>query len=241
MKAFLLASGYGTRLKPITDHTPKCLVHIRGVPLLDWWFLLLRAHGITEALVNTHYLHEAVHDFIEGYNKRKTGLTAREYYEPELLGSGGTVRANRGFVGDDTDFLVCYADNLTDIDLSAFIGAHKEHDGILTMALFRASRPKECGLAVLDSECRIVSFEEKPEYPRTNLANAGIYVVKTEIFDMLPTKEPLDFGRDVLPPLEGKMFGWEMRQYLIDIGTLDNYKKGEKEWSHDYHADTFKD
>jgi mannose-1-phosphate guanylyltransferase len=240
MKAFLLASGYGMRLRPITDRLPKCLVPVHGVPLLDWWLLLLRTHGVTEVVVNTHYLYETVRAFIDEYNKRRTGLTVNEYYEPELLGSGGTVRANRKFIDGGEDFLICYADNLTDFNLSGLVSSHREWGGILTMALFHASKPKECGIVALDARRKVIDFEEKPKNPKTNLANAGIYVAKGEIFDLFPSKEPLDFGKDVLPLLVGKMYGWETPQYLIDIGSMDNYKRGEAEWRYDYHPDAFK-
>jgi mannose-1-phosphate guanylyltransferase len=240
MKAFLLASGYGTRLRPITERVPKCLVPVRGHPLLEWWLLLLCSHGMTEVLVNTHYLHQSVRDFIEAYNRRKTGLSVYEYYEPELLGSGGTVRANSEFIGEDADFLICYGDNLTDMDLSALINSHRRYGGILTMALFRAGRPEECGLAVLNEKRKVIDFLEKPAFPQTNLANTGTYVANNEIFDRFPAKTPLDFGKDVLPGLVGEMYGWETTQYFLDIGTLENYERGEREWPHDYHSDAFK-
>ncbi|WP_298022589.1 nucleotidyltransferase family protein [uncultured Dysosmobacter sp.] len=152
MKAFLLAAGYGTRLKPITDAIPKCMVPIHGQPLLGWWFALLRKHGVTDVLVNTHYLPESVRELIRIYNAKGTGLTAHETYEPELLGSGGTIRANRAFVRDEKDFLICYADNLTDDNLTAFQRFHEERRDVLTMALFHADVPRQCGIAELDGE-----------------------------------------------------------------------------------------
>ena len=173
MKAYLLAAGYGTRLKPLTDTTPKCMVPIHGQPLLGWWLTLLQRHGVTDVLVNTHYLPEPVRAFIEDYNRQNTGLTVYEAYEPELLGSGGTVRENRAFVRGEEDFLICYADNLTNANLTAFQDFHRKHNGILSMALFHTNVPKQCGIAELDANERISAFEEKPEQPKSNLANTG--------------------------------------------------------------------
>lgn len=232
MKAFLLAAGFGTRLRPITDTIPKCMVPIHGMPLLGWWFDLLRRHGVTDVLVNTHYLPEPVREFIRDYNGQKTGLTAIETYESELLGSGGTIRANRDFVRDEKDFLICYADNLTNADLTSFRQFHEEHRAILTMALFRTNVPEQCGIAELDSDGHIVEFIEKPKHPKSNLANAGMYIADRRIFDHLdPDKTPLDFGKDVLPKLVSQMCGWNTEGYLIDIGTLENYKRAEAEWT----------
>lgn len=230
MKAFLLAAGYGTRLRPLTDTIPKCLVPIQGRPMLGWWFELLRGHGISEVLVNTHYLPEPVREFIAQQNRAHDGLTAYEYYEPELLGSGGTIRANRDFVAGEESFLICYADNLTNADLSAFERFHCTHDGVLSMALFHTNLPHQCGIAALDQTARITEFEEKPTHPKSDLANAGMYLARQAVFDLLPEKPVLDFGKDVLPRLIGHMFGWQTEGYLIDIGTMENYERANKEW-----------
>ena len=230
MKAFLLAAGFGTRLRPLTDQIPKCLVPIQGKPLLEWWFLLLKKHGVTEVLVNTHYLAEQVRAFIHLYNTRNTGLAVTEYYEPILLGSGGTVLANREFVSGEQEFFICYADNLTNIDLTSLLAAHREGGEVLTMALFRASHPEQCGIAELDKYGRIVSFIEKPSSPQSNLANAGIYVAGQRLFDFFPNAKFVDFGKDILPRLANQMIGWETSDYLIDIGTPENYAKAQQEW-----------
>lgn len=241
MKAFLLAAGYGTRLRPITDTIPKCMVPIHGQPLLGWWFQLLLKHGITDVLVSTHYLPDSVRSYIREYNEGDTGLAAYEIYEPELLGSGGTIRANRNFVSDEEPFLICYADNLTDANLTAFQNFHHQHDGVLSMALFHTNLPKQCGIAELNGQNCIVDFVEKPDIPKSNLANAGMYIANQTLFDYIDAIKPqLDFGKDVLPRLIGKMYGWPTQGYLIDVGTMDNYKRANEEWSYDYNEDTTK-
>lgn len=230
MKAFLLAAGYGSRLKPITDTIPKCLVPICGRPLLAWWFDLLRGYGVTEVMINTHYLPEPVRAFIADENAGHTGLTAYETFEPILLGSGGTVRNNRAFVCGEKSFLICYADNLTNINLADFQNFHAAHDGILSVALFHTNLPEQCGIASLDADSRIIGFAEKPPHPESNLANAGIYIARQGIFDCLPAAGTLDFGKDVLPALVGRMYGWITEGYLIDVGTAENYIRANEEW-----------
>lgn len=239
MKAFLLAAGYGTRLRPITNSIPKCLVPIHGQPLLGWWFQLLQKHSVTEVLVNTHHLPDPVRAYIKKFNQHKTGLVVYETYEPELLGSGGTIRANKNFVNGEDSFLICYADNLTDVDLTAFQTFHHVHGGLLSMALFHTNLPKQCGIAELDEAGRIIAFEEKPECPKSNLANAGMYIADCRIFNYLNSDKPLlDFGKDVLPNLVGDMYGWHTDGYLIDIGTMENYRRANEEWPYDYHENT---
>lgn len=230
MKAFLLAAGLGTRLRPITDTRPKCLVPIGGKPLLQWWAELFWKHGITEVLINTHYLPDPVREFIKKNNNSLSGVKFYEAYEEVLVGSGGTVRNNKSFVEGEKDFLICYADNLTDINLTNLIASHASYGGVLTMALFCTEKPKECGIVELDDRKRIIGFVEKPETPKSNLANAGIYVANNAIFEYMDDKVFLDFGKNILPKLVGKMYGWENSDYLLDIGTMDNYKKAQIEW-----------
>lgn len=99
------------------------------------------------------------------------------------------------------------------------------------MALFYTNLPEQCGIAALDEKGRIVEFEEKPLKPKSNLANAGLYIARKEIFHYLPEKNrQLDFGKDVLPLLVGKMYGWQAEGYLLDVGTMENYEKANREW-----------
>lgn len=240
MKAFLLAAGKGTRLRPYTDSLPKCLIPIHGKPLLEIWIDLLKAHGIDRVLINTHHHAEQVEQAVERLSVQKAiGITT--VFEPELLGSAGTLLANRDFVSRSEDFLIAYADNLTDINLSAMVAfhnAHKTTGKVLTMGLFRTPTPAACGIATLDSSHTITAFEEKPEKPESDLANAGIYVATynvleecREVRQHVRTKV-FDFGFHVLPRLAGRMSGYEIKEYLTDIGTAESYQRALEQWHH---------
>lgn len=238
MKAFLLAAGKGTRLKPYTDTVPKCLIPIRGEPLMKIWFDLMVSHGIKEVLVNTHYQAEEVERFIENIRPR-VPLTITVVYEHHLLGSAGTIWSNREFVDGEEDFIIAYGDNLTDISLTDMVMSHREFrliGGVLTMGLFRAPDPRACGIAVLNRCKKIVSFTEKPQLPEGNLANGGIYVASSTLFDCFPERQgeeenaEFDFGFHVLPSLLGKMYGYEIKTYLRDIGTIESYQAAMEEW-----------
>jgi mannose-1-phosphate guanylyltransferase len=226
LKAFLLAAGLGTRLRPLTESVPKCLVPIAGRPLLSYWLELLARHGVTDVLVNLHHLPEHVREFAaQPVHPVRFTLT----FEPELLGSAGTVAANWGFVVGEESFIIGYADNLTNADLTALLGFHAAHDAPLTMGLFRAEDPCACGIADVDERGVVTSFEEKPECPRSDLANAGLYAARPSLRSFLPERVPADIGKDLLPGLVGLMRGVEVDGYVRDIGTWDSYRKAEED------------
>lgn len=227
MKAILLAAGLGTRLRPITDEIPKCLVPINGKPLLAWWIELFEKHGITEFLINIHHLAEIVIDFISAY---QGPINITYVLEPELLGSGGTLRFNSKFVADEKAFVIAYADNLTNYNLTSLINYHFSHELPFTMSLFRTDIPKQKGIAVLDDENTIIDFVEKPVNPKSNLANAGIYVAEPEILEYIESNGFADIGFDLLPKLVNNMKGWETEDFLMDIGTHEHLKKANNIW-----------
>ena len=218
-KAVLLAGGLGTRLRPMTDTTPKCLVAIAGRPLLDYWFDALGRAGIHDVLINTHHLSEQVRRFIA--QKNAQGFRAVETYEPVLLGSAGTITANPGWADDADDILIIYADNLSDVDLDRLLAAHRAGGGPLTMLLFRAPDPRACGIAELDTAGRITGFEEKPAQPKSDMANAGVYAVTAAAWREIAGLRAFDLGFDVLPRFAGRMRGHLHAGYHRDIGTLE--------------------
>lgn len=228
MKAFLLAAGKGTRLRPLTDDVPKCLVPIDGQPLLGLWFDMLAKHGVDSVLVNTHHLHRDVEGFVR--ENRSPHLTVTLAYEPRLLGSAGTVSRNRDFVADEESFLIIYADNLTDLDLAAMCRQHHDKSSLFTMALFTSSFPSECGIAVCNESGLITEFEEKPQDPKSSWANAGVYVAGSRVFDSIPAEVPCDFGFDVLPSLVGKMYGFCWEGFYCDIGTPERLALARAQW-----------
>ncbi len=231
-KAFLMAAGLGTRLRPLTDKIPKCLLPIGSKPLLQIWLELLCRHGVDQVLVNTHWLHEKVAQFLGNWENAE--LKAMSSYEPVLLGSAGTILKNREWVSDGEPFFILYGDNLTNIDLSEIYAYHCLHGQPFTLGVFRTENPRECGIAEVGENGLVTGFVEKPENPVSDLAAAGVYVADSRIFDFFPagtfSGTPLDLGFHIIPKLLGRMKAYYINDFLMDIGTPKSYENANKLW-----------
>lgn len=228
MRAVLLAAGLGTRLRPLTDHTPKCLVEVAGRALLDIWLDALADAGVDDVLVNLHHLP----DQVEAHVALRQGLPprVRTVHEPELLGSAGTLLANRGFLDGEDMFLAINADNLTDFDLRELVDAHRSGGAVATITVFKAPRPSECGIVEV-RDGLVVGFQEKPASPRSELANAGMYAFHPDVLALVEGPAPRDIGYDLLPRLVGRARAVSIGDaYLTDIGTPEALERAEVEW-----------
>ena len=226
MRALLLAAGLGSRLRPLTNHTPKCLLPIKDKPLLEYWLENLSAVGVDEFLINSSYLHEQVEAFVQKSRfKEQINLT----YEPQLLNTAGTLLANKTFFEEES-FMLVHADNLCFCDFSQFIDSHKNRDKkcVMTMMLFESDTPSSCGIVELDSNNIVQKFHEKVPNPPSNLANGAVYICEPSIFEFLE-KENLDFSLDVIPHYLGKINTYRNTTYHRDIGTPQSYALAEKE------------
>ena len=148
---------------------------IGGRPILDYWINLLGDAGVSLARINTHTHPDQVRAHLAAHNARGTGLQIAESYEPQLLGSAGTVAANPDLAEGAEAVVLIDGDNFSDVDLAAMLDFHRGHGDPLTMLLFHAANPRACGIAELDFQGRIVDFVEKPAEPGSDLADAGVY------------------------------------------------------------------
>jgi mannose-1-phosphate guanylyltransferase len=227
VKAFLLAAGVGSRLRPMTDTKPKCLMDIGGRPLLDMWLDAFDQAGVGEVLVNLHHLPDLVRLHLAG----RTGPPrVRTFFEPELLGSAGTLLANRQWVEEEEFFLACYADNLTDFELRSLIQAHREQGAAATLAVFHSENPSAGGVVELDAAGLVIGFAEKPSEPVSDLTNAGMYAFGPGVIDEIEDRLPADIGYDLLPRLVGRARAVLVEGYFRDIGTTNAYRRAREEW-----------
>lgn len=230
MKALLLAAGLGTRLRPLTEKVPKCLVPIHGKPLLAYWLDLLLPGGISHVIVNTHHLAAQVGEFRERSTWRERITLV---HEPVLLGTAGTVLANRAFFGDEP-FLVAHADNLTRFPVSEFILSHRQRPAgaAMTMMTFDTDAPQTCGIVETDASGLVRRFHEKVAHPPGNRANAAVYVVENEVVDFLATlgTPVIDFSTQVIPRFIGRIATFHNGDYHRDIGSAESLRAAEREY-----------
>lgn len=230
MKALLLAAGLGTRLRPLTDAIPKCLVPIRGKPLLGYWLDLLFEGGIESALINTHHLADRVREFVAASRWRDRIALV---HEDELLGTGGTMLRNRDtFAGQA--FMVAHADNLTRFDVTAFCGRHAQRPPgtVITMMTFVTDAPQSSGIVVENAAGVVTEFHEKEANPPGNRANAAVYIFEPEILSFLAAfgRPVIDLSTEVLPQYLGRICSFLNATYHRDIGTQESLRNAELEY-----------
>ena len=228
MKAILLAAGLGTRLRPLTDTIPKCLVSIDGKPLLAHWLESLCAAGVESILINLHHHAEQVEDFVANRPESKLITLA---YEKELLGTAGTLRDNSHFFSGEPG-MVIHADNFCPMDLTSFIRAHETRpvDTELTMMTFLADEPRTCGIIEADENGIVHEFHEKVENPPGNVANAATYIFEQSVIQFISLSLPgelVDISRDVIPRFLGRIFAFPADGPVIDIGTPKNLRRAQ--------------
>jgi mannose-1-phosphate guanylyltransferase len=224
MRAILLAAGFGTRLRPLTNTMPKCLVPIHGQPLLGIWLERLTQAGIGPFLVNTHYLADQVEQFVAASPYRDQVTLV---HEPTLLGTAGTLMANLDFFQGE-DGLLIHADNYCLADFRKFVAAHRQRPPqcLITLMAFRTPTPSSCGILELDDQGVVVGFHEKVAHPPGNLASGAIYLLSPEFLALAASELRIvtDFSTEVIPKLMGRMFTYEITTPFIDVGTLASYK-----------------
>jgi NDP-sugar pyrophosphorylase family protein len=225
MKAILLAGGKGTRLRPLTIHTPKPIVPIFNRPFLHYQIdLLKQVPEIDEVILSLNYQPRRIEEvFGDG---AEVGIKIRYVVEPVPLGTAGAVK----YAGENlTDSVVVFnGDVLTQIDLAAVLALHRERRAKATIVLTPVENPSAYGLVETDGERNITRFLEKPkpEEITTNHINAGIYVLEPDTFDRIPSDVAWSIERSYFPSLieRGETFvAYVYDGYWIDIGTPEKY------------------
>ena len=230
MRALLLAAGLGTRLQPLTNYLPKCLVPIHGRPLIDYWLETLLDHGVEEVLINTHHMAPMVQKYL---NESSWLPHIKVVNEKILLGTGGTILHNREFFKDET-FLVAHADNLTIFNMIDFKSFHANRPIAteMTAMIFKTPDPLSCGIVELDKEGIVQAFHEKVINPPGNLANGAVYILEPSVLKWMIGlgKKQIDFSTEVIPYFLGKLFTYQNTLYHRDIGTMQSWIDASKDF-----------
>lgn len=239
MKAMILAAGLGTRLRPITHGIAKPMVPVLNRPVMEQIARHLARHGFEEVVANLYWYPDPIRNhFGDG---SEFGVSLSYSQEQALHGTAGGVRLVADFLGDS--FLVISGDALTDVDLTAMREFHESHDGVATLATKRVTDTSQFGVVITDGEGRVQGFQEKPDPAEalSNLANSGVYMFRSDIFDFFPDpgtsaaagpEDPTgfaDWALDVFPALlesDIPFYSHEVEAYWNDIGTLEELHQG---------------
>ena len=221
VKAVVLLGGEGTRLRPLTYTTPKQLLPVAEVPMLERVLAHLRAHGVDEAVLSLGYRPDA---FTAAYPAGEAAGVRLVYaVEPEPLDTGGAIAFAAGHAGIDDTFIVVNGDVLTDVDTSALVAFHRSHGAAATLQLTPVEDPSRFGVVPTDDEGRVLEFVEKPAPGTavTNLVNAGTYVLEASVLGRIPAGRRVSVERETFPALaaEGAVYALASDAYWLDTGT----------------------
>ena len=224
MKAVVMAGGFGTRLRPLTEKLPKPMAHVANRPMMEHVVRLLAAEGIDDLEVLLHFYPEKISSFFgdgSPWGVRMNYVNAEADY-----GTAGAVKnAEERLSGT---FLVISADIITDFDLSKAIDFHKERGAAVTIVLTRVPNPLQYGIVITEDDGRIVRFLEKPTWGEvfSDTINTGIYIVEPDVLGLIPPKKNWDFSKNLFPAMLARgdrLLGYVAEGYWKDVGNLDEY------------------
>lgn len=229
MKAMVLAAGLGTRLRPITEDRPKCLIPLAGRPVLDWTLRWLRASGVDECIINLHHYPDKVRQFAG--DGAQYDLRVHYSYEPELLGTAGAVKKVAHFFNEP--FYVIYSDNFSQWDISKLKIAYERHSAIATVAVHWREDVTQSGMVELDQGNRILRLVEKPrpQNVTSHYVSAGFFFLNPKVLNYIPDGQFCDFGFHVFPAMirAGEpTYAVKMEDPIIGIDTIQSYKKANE-------------
>ena len=225
MRAVILVGGEGTRLRPLTYTTPKQMLPVVEVPMIERVVGHLASHGVTDVVLSLGYRPDA---FIAGYpDSRCGGATLTYVVEPELLDTAGAIRFAATQAGIGNTFLVFNGDVLTDLDIGALVRFHRAKGGEGTIALTPVADPSAFGVVPTDDDGRVAAFIEKPApgTAPTNMINAGTYVLEPSVLDRIPGGRRVNIERETFPAMvdDGALFAQASDGYWLDVGTVERY------------------
>lgn len=221
MKAVVLVGGEGSRLRPLTETTPKPLLPFMNRPFLHHVLDLLGEHGVTEVVLSSPYLEEEFRSFL----RERRGEPAVAWITEETpLGTCGAIVGALDLL--DEAFLVCNGDILTDLDLTALMAFHRQRRAAATITLVPVDDARPFGLVETAADGRILAFREKPADPIPATVNAGTYVLEPSALSGVPRGVPVSIERETFPDLIGRgepVYGFVSDAYWRDLGTPESY------------------
>ena len=224
MKALLLSAGFGKRLGALTRDTPKPLIKVGEEPMLAFCLDQLWKAGVSDVVINTHFLSNQIQNFVENYD---TEIKVHLSHEEQLLGTAGTLKKHIDYLSDQ-DFVVMHADNFFADSLTGFVSVHKSRKvgNFGSLGAFESKNPENCGVLVLNPDNTVREFHEKVANPPTNLANAAIYLFTPEVRKPLLqlTHDENDLSQNLIPKIMSGLYVHRFKGLFVDIGTPEALK-----------------
>jgi mannose-1-phosphate guanylyltransferase len=224
VEAILLVGGKGSRLRPVTEYTPKPMVPTAGVPFLAHQLARAQAAGVEHVVLATSYLAEVFEPYFG--DGSTLGLKITYIHEDEPLGTGGAIRNAATALASQPDapVLVFNGDILTGLDIAALVGSHQKASADVSLHLTCVEDPSAFGLVPTDPNGRVQAFTEKPQRPEeiiTNQVNAGCYVFRRSVIDTIPAGRVVSVERETFPGLLASgahLHGVVDKTYWMDLG-----------------------
>ncbi len=227
MKAVVMAGGFGSRIQPLTNSTPKPMLPLFNRPMMEYTILRLKDVGIREFIVLLYYKPEVIKEYFQ--DGSKFGIKIDYVLPNDDFGTAGAVKKAQDFIGDE-NFIIVSGDVVSDFDFEKIFSFHKKKNSKLTITLTKVENPLEFGVVITDYEGKIEKFLEKPSWGEvfSDTINTGIYILEPEILEMIPKDENFDFAKDLFPLLMQNgitLWGYEASGYWRDVGNPDSYKE----------------
>ncbi len=222
VNAVILAGGFGSRLKPLTDNLPKPMLPLANVPMLDYVVSHLYSSGIKHAVLTLGYRPECISEWAKGYS----GIKVDCITEDIPLGTAGGVRAACDLL--DEHFIVVSGDALENVDYESMLSCHIKSGKLITIAVTAVDDPRQFGVVEYDDCGTVTSFIEKPkEFTDNCVVNCGIYIISRAALKFIPHGVKFDFARDLFPVLtDAKQINvYRHNGYWSDIGSPISYYK----------------
>jgi mannose-1-phosphate guanylyltransferase len=226
----LLVGGLGTRLKPLTNETPKPMLPIAGIPVTEHQILAAKKAGITTVVLATSYLSEVFTPYFG--DGSKWGMKLLYAVEEEPLGTGGAIRNAAALLGSDESVVIFNGDVLSHHDIAAQIKFHEVKKSDVTLHLISVEDARAFGCVPTDADGRVTAFLEKMDNPVTNSINAGCYVFNRAVIDQIPLGKVVSVERETFPALVASgrpVFGYKEQSYWLDVGTPAALFKGSRD------------
>ena len=230
MKALILCAGYGTRLGELTKEIPKPMLPLNGIPMLSYILSNCKLNGFTDIAINLHFRPEIITEYFG--DGSKFGLSIQYFYEDRLLGTAGSVRNMRSFLGETPEFLVHYGDIVTDQNFSKMCAFHKSKPDALATLLVH-SRPNSNSIVIIDRTQKITGFVERPtdeerKQFNSTFVNSGVAIFNRNIIDHIGN-DAVDLPKDIYCKLfrDYNLYAYQLESFRSAIDSPERYHAAE--------------